>query len=428
MPRRESGSRGRAGWRSGPEVVLILAAAIAPRAVGQPPAMPPAPVQVTRVAEGDVELRIDLVGETRARRRAVVASEVAGIVAEKLARAGDEVSGGQILARLDTTRRRIALAAAEARLAAAEAEVAELEAGSRTEELAMAEAELAEARALEDRARDFLDRKKRERAGGAANDDEVEAADAAHRAATARTGRMRAALDMARAGARSERRRMAEGRRDEAKADRDRIGADIARAEIRSPFHGVVVSERTEAGQWVSEGGAVLEILDLDEIEVWAGLPELNAGAVRPGDPVTVVLDALPSREFPCAVDALIPDAEARSRALPLRVVIRNERLPATEGGAAAFLLRSGLSARVSVQAGPPRRALLVPKDSVTNQGGRTFLCAVENGVIRFVLVETGAAMGDRIEVRGADVRAGMVVVSRGNERLRPGQPVSVKE
>ena len=43
------------------------------------------------------------------------------------------------------------------------------------------------------------------------------------------------------------------------------------------------------------------------------------------------------------------------------------------------------------------------------------------------VMVTTGIGAGDQIEVSG-DLADGDTVIIRGNERLRPGQPVSIME
>jgi multidrug efflux pump subunit AcrA (membrane-fusion protein) len=64
-----------------------------------------------------------------------------------------------------------------------------------------------------------------------------------------------------------------------------------------------------------------------------------------------------------------------------------------------------------------------VPKDGVVTQGGRQLVFVIENGTVNAVPVETGAGAGNWIEVRG-EVRPGQQVVTRGNERLFPGQPV----
>jgi multidrug efflux pump subunit AcrA (membrane-fusion protein) len=70
-----------------------------------------------------------------------------------------------------------------------------------------------------------------------------------------------------------------------------------------------------------------------------------------------------------------------------------------------------------------PREVLSVPKDAlVQGQGGWTVFVD-EGGVAQVRPVRVGTALGDRFEVLSG-LSEGDVVVVRGNERLRPGQPV----
>jgi hypothetical protein len=88
--------------------------------------------------------------------------------------------------------------------------------------------------------------------------------------------------------------------------------------------------------------------------------------------------------------------------------------------------------ARVTLPVGAPATATLVPKDAVVLGGASPVVYAIVPGkdkqtsaTVRLVPVQLGMVENHLIEVRG-DLRAGDQVVSQGNERLMPGQPVSV--
>jgi multidrug efflux pump subunit AcrA (membrane-fusion protein) len=82
------------------------------------------------------------------------------------------------------------------------------------------------------------------------------------------------------------------------------------------------------------------------------------------------------------------------------------------------------MTARVLLPVGAPRTSIAVPRDAIVlgPQGAAVYV--VREGIAHAVPVSTGAAEGQLIEVRG-ELRAGERVVVRGNERLRPGQPVA---
>ena len=75
------------------------------------------------------------------------------------------------------------------------------------------------------------------------------------------------------------------------------------------------------------------------------------------------------------------------------------------------------------------RQALVVPKDAIVLGQREPFVYVVdpESSTVRPVNVRLGVAVGDDIEVQGP-LAAGMNVVIRGNERLRPGMPVRAEE
>ena len=82
---------------------------------------------------------------------------------------------------------------------------------------------------------------------------------------------------------------------------------------------------------------------------------------------------------------------------------------------------------RVSLAVGKPESVLAVPKDAVVNLGQQHLLYVVRDGVAQPLQVQLGSASDSMVEVKGK-IEAGMQVVTRGNERLRPGQPVQIIE
>jgi multidrug efflux pump subunit AcrA (membrane-fusion protein) len=80
--------------------------------------------------------------------------------------------------------------------------------------------------------------------------------------------------------------------------------------------------------------------------------------------------------------------------------------------------------AQVDLPLGEPHRATLVPKDAIIAQGPRRIVYRIKaDDTVETVDVEVGRGMGSWIVVEGP-LASGARVVTRGNERLRPGQAV----
>ena len=322
----------------------------------------PAPVRFTPAIEAEVRSTIDLTGTVESRRSSVVASEVAGLVVELAVREGDRVEKGDPLVVL----RRQSL---ELRLEAADGDVAEAEA-----RLALARASLTRARKLvEDQV--FSEQQL---------DDAVSEADAW----TARVARLT--------------------------AERDRLADDLDRSTVRSPFDGVVVEERCAEGEWISAGGAVMEVMDFIELEVTVEVPERQFVGLVVGAEAEVTFGALPGSVVEGRIRAVVPRANPQSRTFPVKVAVDNSN----------GRIGVGMLARVALPIGEPSSSVMVPKDAiVSSRGGEIVYVIGDDESVVPVPVETGASSGPWVSVNG-EIRAGDRVVTRGNERLRPGMTV----
>jgi RND family efflux transporter MFP subunit len=143
-------------------------------------------------------------------------------------------------------------------------------------------------------------------------------------------------------------------------------------------------------------------------------VPERYFSQLKLGAEATVRFEALDGREVQGKVSAIIPRANVQARAFPLKVRIQNE------DGAIGV----GMLARVGFATGDAYRATVVPKDAVIIRGrDRMVYRLKDDDTVEAVTVETGAAVGGWVEVRGS-LSPGTRVVTRGNERLMPGQSV----
>ena len=81
----------------------------------------------------------------------------------------------------------------------------------------------------------------------------------------------------------------------------------------------------------------------------------------------------------------------------------------------------------MTLQVGTPHEALVVPKDALVLRGGQEFVFVLDDTVVSQIPITSMDHVNNEVEVSGP-LKAGMVVVVEGNERLFPGQPVRVLE
>ncbi len=385
-----------------------------------------AQMPVLKVVAAEAEVReapitVNLVGTLQPARRSRVGSEVGGLIVEMPVRQGDAVTAGQPLCKLNPDIVSLRLKEGAARLEALKAVHQELLAGTREEELRRLKALLMEAEARVLRWKFEKDRVEKLYSGSEAGSvREVYDAAAEHDMALQRQHAATAAHDEAVKGPRVETIARAAQEVAEQQAVVDRLQRELDKMTIKAPFAGRIVDRRVEVGEWLGEGGQVVELVDIQSVLVRVDVPETAVGQVRVGDPSTVFVDAL-QRSFDGKVRHVIPQVNEQARTFPVEIEVPN-------GDAA---LAAGMFARVTLTCGAPRQVVCVPKDAVLMRDGVNYVAMVapgEQGAMMGIplAVTTGASVEDRIAITSDNLPAGTKVIVRGNERVFMPMPVEV--
>ncbi|WP_206930857.1 HlyD family efflux transporter periplasmic adaptor subunit [Roseococcus thiosulfatophilus] len=291
-------ARRRLGWLGGLLAALAVGAVAVmawPR-IALPPAAPAAETHQFRSAEGG-PAPVLAMGRLVPRSRVITIAPPFGggdaRLAELRVREGDTVEEGAILATLDSAPAlAAALAAAEAQRAQREAALAQTMLAVATS-LAEAEAALARAEASLPVLRRDLERAEALAARGATPAQTLDQRRLAHAQAEQDAARARAALAR-HAGSPDTQPDILLARRnlDAAAAERDRAAADLARATIRAPSAGTVLTLHARPGERPGNAG-LMTFARLDDMIAEIEVHEDRVARLRAGAPVTLVSPAL---------------------------------------------------------------------------------------------------------------------------------------
>jgi len=193
-------------------------------------------------------------------------------------------------------------------------------------------------------------------------------------------------------------------------------------AMIRAPYPGVVTVKHTEVGAYVRAGDAVVTLVNDQSLEIEADVPATRIAGLSPGGEVSF---ELAGKRYKARVRAVVPVDNALTRTRAVRFV---PIFSAAKPGIAV-----NQSVTVAIPVGARRNVVSVHKDAILHKGGNTivFIVAGAKGIKPPMVlgkaaprpVRLGDAVGSRFVVLGG-LKPGDIVVVRGNERLRPGQPV----
>lgn len=250
-----------------------------------------------------------------------VSVKVPGLVVESRVQDNQHVLAGALLARLDDSEYRARVAQSEARLANVSAELATLEAKINLQGalIAQARAGVQAADAEHKRVKQQLVRASELRRRDYSSQDDVDRLSAELDGATARTEESQASLD-----AREQELAVLVAERDQLNASHAEAVAGLSLAklqltdtEIRAPFDGVVGKRGAFVGQYVQPGQALFSLVPDGAMWITANFKETQIHGMKPGQPVTVSLDAFPDHEFHGVIDSLSPASGAKFSLLP---------------------------------------------------------------------------------------------------------------
>ena len=348
---------------------------------------------VTERAAGTQAAVLNASGYVTARRRATVSSKITGKVIEVNVEEGRAVTRGEVLARLDDSTARAALALATAQAEAARRAVSENEV-----HLTQAKTTLARVTKL--------------RKDGLVTEADVDNATADVDGTTARINALRQQINVA-----------------EAQIELQRT--DLDNTVIRAPFSGIAISKDAQPGEMVSPvsaGGGftrtgICTIVDMHSLEIEVDVNESYINRVRPAQHVSAVLDAYPDWQIPSHVIAVVPTADRQKATVLVRIGFEqlDPRILPDMGVKVTFLRDPDQEAAPAAQP-----TTLVPKVAVITDSGNNFAFVIVGDSVERRAVKVGGSDGDRVEVL-AGLRSGERVVVSPPPDLKDGSKVMVK-
>jgi RND family efflux transporter MFP subunit len=346
-------------------VLLLPSVIVFSQQENKPDGPPPASVRVADVERKMVSRQIELVGTTKPVTESKVATEISGIVDYFPVKEGDFVSKGQILLRLRDKRLKLSLNGAVA-----------------TRERIRANLE---------EAKKELDRMEKLKATQSVAERRYDAAYFLYQALSQELNKSTADIEL--------------------------LEYEISQKNVLAPFSGFVAGKHAEVGEWVVAGGSVVDLIDLSIIEVVVDVPERFFVNLEPGNEVFVTVKSLFRKPMKEKILAIFPKGDPSSRTFTVKIAINNPDMK----------IKGGMEAHAAFNVIEEQESIVVHKDAVVIAGKERLVFAVRNGFATPVPVVIIGHFENSVAVEG-DLKPGDKVVIRGNERLRPGQPVKVLE
>jgi membrane fusion protein (multidrug efflux system) len=289
-------------------------------------------------------------------------ARVAGHVAAILPRDNSIVRAGDVIFRIDDGDYRIAVEAARTKIATQEATIDRI--GRQVTALESAveqtKAQLASAEAAMKRAGLDFDRQQTLSTKGFASRAAFEVSEASRDQGAAAVRSAQAAFDAARDNVEVTKAQQAEARAQLAELQTQLAKAerDLAFTAVRAPVDGTFSNRLVNTGDFIQAGQRLANVVPLNDVFIDANYKETQLKRIRPGQPVTIKVDAYGFRKFTGVVDSISPAAGSVFTLLPPDNATGNftkivQRLPVRirvpKEVAKQNLLRAGMSVYTTV-------------------------------------------------------------------------------
>jgi RND family efflux transporter MFP subunit len=191
----------------------------------------------------------------------------------------------------------------------------------------------------------------------------------------------------------------------------------LADTVVHAPQAGIVSQRHAQQGEKLPVDGKILTLVNLAEMEVEAALPASDIPSIRVGQEVGFRVEGFGERDFRGRIDRINPATQSGSRSILVYAVLPNQ------DGA----LKGGMFAKGSVTLKRIESAQVLPLSAVREESGKAYVLRIAEGRLEQRAVKLGLRNEDEGVVQivdGLDAQSRVVRTNSG--MLRPGATVKI--
>lgn len=323
------------------------------------------PVEIMEVEEREVVEWIQAVGLVSADKRVTMSAEVGGSIAKIYVNAGDSVSKGDLLARLDDERNRIARDLARAEVEIARANLANSK------------------RDIQRETRLFKDK------------------------VTSRHSIDQIALKV----------KIDEGRLKAVRAALAAAERNLRDSSVFSPMDGKITRKHIEVGELVGPGTPLFDIINIDRVKVTVHIPERDITRMHKGMDAEIYADGYPGIAFKGTVNTIVVEADPLTLTFPVEIMVVNNR---------PEKLLPGFICRVKIRGKVFKQAIFLSQEVVVRRDGHSVIFVAAGDTVSARIVETGFTNRGKILIKKG-IKPGDRIVLVGQEALQDGTRIRIR-
>lgn len=180
---------------------------------------------------------------------------------------------------------------------------------------------------------------------------------------------------------------------------------------LTAPFAGTIIEKKAVLGELAETNQSLFTVADLSNVWIEANLFEQDLAKVKRGAAAQVTVAAYPGEVFSGRVTHISSVLDKETRAVPVRVEVRN----------ADGRLKPEMFATAAIQTGGSVKGLVLPQDAVVLMQGQSTVFVEEHGGFEPRVVETVPNNGKQAVIKGG-LKPGEKVVVAGTYAIKARQ------
>ena len=224
--------------------------------------------------------------------------------------------------------------------------------------------------------------------------------------------------EQAKAGGQKEDKELYRAAYDQADAQLQVAAKALSDATLYAPFSGYISKRLIETGDTASAGRPVFEIVQLDTVEAYVGVPETDMHLVKIGQKASITIPALPNQSFEGTVRIINVSADPGTRTYMTRIRVPNP----------GHVIRIGMVAEAKIVGDRKISMMTLPGEAIVrdDQGATmVFVYFPEQRRVYRKRVKIGAFRGTEVEIKEG-LSGDESIVIAGQDHLRDGMPVTI--
>ncbi len=197
----------------------------------------------------------------------------------------------------------------------------------------------------------------------------------------------------------------------------ERLNILIRKSDIMAKFDGLILAKHKQPGEWLGQADPIVTLAKLDDTIALVSVPERYVRYIKLGTKTAVNISPL-ELQLQGTLSSTVPVADLRTKSVPVKVAI---------GYQPGFI--RNMSLKVSIATSDKRQAITFPRDALVQHQGKEFIYTVKTAEdsttqAQILPVTVTGRYGDKVAVKPGLITDKTLVIIKGNDRLRPDQPV----